>query len=138
MSVIKAGYRITVVSWENDADNYRTITRDGLRKEEVQRDVEFLKLIAGSYNRHDDDNKVFGNLYEPREGVLEEFEAAVRQLMTNYDIEVNEEWPLDYFLEEVCEYTGWSEGYTTRVVEKITVEYVPHEIIIDDVTKEFV
>lgn len=138
MSVIKAGYRITVVSWENDADNYRTITRDGLLKEEAQRDVEFLKLIAGSYNRHDTDNKVFGNLYEPRPPALEAFTDAVRQLMAKYGIEVNEEWPLDYFLEEVCEYTGWSEGYTTRVVDQITVEYVPTEIVIEDVTKEFV
>ena len=138
MSTIKSGYRITVVSWENDADNYRTITRDGLLKEEAQRDVEFLKLIAGSYNRHDTDNKVFGNLYEPRPPAIEAFTDAVRQLMAKYDIEVNEEWPLDYFLEEVCEYTGWSEGYTTRVVDQITVEYVPTEIVIEDVTKEFV
>lgn len=138
MSTIKSGYRITVVSWENDADNYRTCTRDGLLKEEAQQVVEFLKLIAGSYNRHQTDNKVFGNLYEPRDGVREEFENAVRKLMAKYDIEVNEEWPLDYFLDEVCEYTGWSEGYLTRVVDKITVEYVPQEIVIEDVTKEFV
>lgn len=30
---IKAGYRLTVTSWENDADNYRTVSVDGLSEE---------------------------------------------------------------------------------------------------------
>ena len=134
MSVIKAGYRVTVTSWENDADYYRTESSLGLTKEEAQRDVEFLKLIKGS---HCNNNKVFGNLYEPRDSEVEAFSAAVKPLMDKYEVEYDPEYPLDVFIDIVSEYTGYSEGYTTRNVESIIVEYIPEDIHIEDVSKEF-
>ena len=73
MSIIKAGYRITVTSWENDADYYNTNTVDGLDEQETKFHVDLLKLIAGS---NCNDSTVFGNMYDPRDSKLEEFEKA--------------------------------------------------------------
>jgi len=44
---------------------------------------------------------------------------------------------LDIAMDILSDYTGYGEGYMTRVAEKITVEYVPEEIFIEDVTKQF-
>lgn len=134
MSVIKKGYRITVVSWENDADNYSTVTRDGLAEEKTRKHVDMLKMLKGSYCN---DHTVFGNLYEPRDSEVAEFEAAIRPIMDKHGVEYDNEYPTDTFCDIVADYTGYSEGYMTRVVESILVEYVPEDIIIEDVTKNF-
>lgn len=134
MSTIKSGYRITVTSWENDADNYRTISRDGLELKTVEGYVEMLKLIKGSYCN---DKTVFGNLYEPRDNEVAEFEAAIRPIMDKHGIEYDQEYPTDVFCDIVGDFTGYAEGYMTRVVEKIVVEYVPEEIKIEEVSKQF-
>jgi hypothetical protein len=36
MKTIPAGYQVSVTSWENDGDNYRTETIPGLSKEGAQ------------------------------------------------------------------------------------------------------
>lgn len=134
MSIIKKGYRIAVVSWENDADNYRTISQDGLGETEVASYVDMLKLLKGSYCN---DRTVFGNLYEPCEHEEEEFYAAIRPIMDKHGIQYDPEYPSDTFCGIVDKFTGYGEGYLTRVVESITVEYVPEDIIIEDVSKNF-
>ena len=132
MSIIQAGYRITVVSWENDGDNYRTLTQDGLLYENVAFIVDCLKLLSGDW----------GNMFLPDDKELEEFSDHIRQVFKKYptfippDVNTTDE-VLDYFMEIVLAYTGYAE-YSTRVVESITVEYVPERIEIKDVTKEFV
>ena len=134
MSTIKAGYRLTVTSWENDADNYRTISRDGLTETQVKGYVDMLKLLMGSYCN---DRKVFGNLYEPTEFEEEDFCNAIRPVMDKHGIEYDNEYPTDTFCDIAGDFTGYGEGYMTRVVESMTVEYVPQEIVIEDVSKTF-
>jgi hypothetical protein len=134
MSIIRKGYRITVTSWENDADNYNTLSRDGLDQKEVECYVEMLKLLKGSYCN---DKKVFGNLYEPRDHEVAEFEAAIRPIMDKHGIKYDDDYPADTFCDLVGEFTGYGEGYMTRVVESLVVEYVPEDIIIEDVSKNF-
>lgn len=134
MSTIKPGYRITVTSWENDADNYNTKTLDGLTEHEAGYHVDLLKLIAGS---HCNDKTVFGNMYEPRDSEVEAFEKAVTEVLEKHKkLEAGYD-PLDIAIDMLYVYTGGSEGYLTRVVESIVVEFVPHEIIIEDVSKQF-
>ena len=134
MSTIKAGFRITVTSWENDADNYNTTITNGLDESTVQYHVDFLKLIKGS---HCNNKNVFGNLYEPRDSEVAAFEKAVTKVVEKHGkLEVECE-PLDIAMDILYDYTGASEGYMTRVVESIMVEYVPQEIIIEDVSKKF-
>ena len=50
--MIKAGYMISITSWENDADAYNTITTTGLTLDEVK----LIKLVAcatGRFSKED-------------------------------------------------------------------------------------
>lgn len=134
MSIIKAGYRITVTSWENDADNYNTVTIDGLDEQEARYHVDLLKLIKSS---HCNDKTVFGNMYEPRDSEIKAFEEAIEGVFYKHGKSFPPDMTLDIAMDILSDYTGYGEGYTTRVAEKITVEYVPEEIFIEDVTKQF-
>jgi hypothetical protein len=134
MSTIKAGYRITVTSWENDADNYNTHTIDGLDEPTTKYHVELLRLIKGS---HCNDKTVFGNLYEPRDSEVEAFEKAAIEVLAKHGKLEDDYEPLDIAVDILYDYTGCSEGYLTRVAEYISVEYVPQEIVIEDVSNKF-
>jgi hypothetical protein len=133
MSVIKAGYRVTVTSWENDADSYSTRTIGGLDENKVRFHVDLLKLIAGS---NCNDSTVFGNMYEPSDKETEAFEKAVIEVLEKHAIPNEGFGALDIAIDTIYEYTGYSEFYT-RVVDSIVVEYVPQEIIIEDVSTKF-
>lgn len=135
MSVIKPGYRITCTSWENDADNYNTKTVDGLSEDTVRFHVDLLKLIAGS---NCNDKTVFGNMYEPRNEAIKAFEAAVLEVLRKHDKLDLEYDTLDTAMSIIGDYTGYGDdGFFTRVVESLEVEYIPQEIIIEDVSNKF-
>ena len=135
MSTIKAGYRITVTSWENDADNYNTETCDGLSEDTARFHIDLLKLIAGS---NCNDNTVFGNMYEPGDEELEVFEEAATKVLEKHDQFDSKYDALDIATDIIGNYTGYSsDGFYTRVAESIVVEYVPQEIIIEDVSSKF-
>lgn len=128
MSTIKAGYRMTVTSWENDADHYNTITKDGLTENDVKLYVDVLRLAADG----------FGNMYEPSDKEMEKFGEAVWLVFDKNGHKYEQpDGCIDEGAEIIGEFCGYSEHYFTRVVEKIIVEYVPQEIVIEDVTKKF-
>lgn len=129
MSTIKAGYRMTVVSWENDGDNYNTITKDGLTENEVQMYVDFLSLLKG--------NSEFSNMYEPDDEEIEGFNQAVLPLLKKHDVVYFDGYPCDMACEIVGELTGYTEFFT-RVVEEIKIEYIPVEVCFEDVTNKFI
>lgn len=135
MSVIKSGYRITVTSWENDADNYSTHIRDGLDEHEARFHVDLLKLLEDSCNNSDK----FGNMYDPEDSEMEAFDEACLEVFKKWDEaeEIKEKYDAcNHALDIISEYTGYSDFYT-RVVESIVVEYVPQEIVIEDVSSKF-
>jgi hypothetical protein len=135
MSIIKAGYRITVTSWENDADNYNTKTVEGLNEDEVNFHIDLLKLIVGS---NSNDKTVFGNMYDPRDSELEAFREAVIRVFLKHSRPDSIYEPLNIAMDIIGEYTGYGgDGFYTRVAESIVVEFVPQEIIIEDVSTKF-
>jgi hypothetical protein len=127
MSTIKAGYRMTVESWENDADHYNTVIKDGLNERDVKLYIDILKLTDGE----------FGNMYEPTERELNDFAKAVEAVFDKHNHPYETENLASDGSEIICDFCGYSEYYFTRVVDKITVEYIPQDIIIEDVTKQF-
>lgn len=156
-NIIPAGYRITVESWENDADNYKTEIVDGIETpEQVRLYVALCDLLTGC--EHDNGGK-YGNMYDPPDGEIAGFDAAARDvLMKNaaglrqgYSLPVaagdeddededeDEDYKFPYASlanEILYDFTGSSEFYT-RVISKIVVEYIPHDVLIDDVTADF-
>lgn len=131
---IKAGYRLTVVSWENDGDNYKTISVDGLTEEFVRFAIDILKLLESRSRT----NGKFGNMYEPSTNEIEKFRKAVEVVLDNHPkMRDEEDWNFDNIQDLICEYTDPSEYYYTRVVEGMSVEYIPEEITLEDVSHKF-
>ena len=132
MTTIKKGYRMTIISWENDADNYRREVLEGLSEDEVKFYLELCKLHVSKNGRAGG----FGNAYE-YESISGKHEEAMLTLAQKYQevlkfIEPNYDMMMDYLY--MC--LGDGEFYT-RVFESVKIEYVPHDIHIEDVTDRF-
>lgn len=148
-SIIRKGYRITVVSWENDADNYRTEVKEGHTEAQARFVCEVLNHMGSQSNGGREQNQ-FGNMYEPDDDEMEEFaqymmriveshgDAAVAMVGLDDEDRQLDEDDLPYaFTEFLYDYMGGGEFFT-RVVESIKVEWIPEDILIEDVTEDFV
>ena len=137
-TTIKPGYRLSITSWENDADDYGTKVLEGLSKEKVQLYLDLCTLFKA--NRYSGDLVCFGNMYEPSDEELQGAASAVKAIVDAYPevltleeyIQVSEE-PCDY----MSQILGYSEVYAYRVFDSFKVELVPTEIVLQDVTAEF-
>lgn len=144
-TVIPAGYRITVTSWENDADNYRTLTKEGLSLGDARFVRDLCKMLSESSWAGPE---FFGNMYEPSEEEIVELVGAYAELCDKH--RGSSELAADAFTifgepdsdpdiqghfcalhSDLC---GSSEDYYTRVVEKVVIEYIPEEIKLKIVT----
>ena len=136
---IPAGYRVTVTSWENDGDNYRTNSIDGLSCQDAKLLVNLSRLQEGE----------FGNMYEPSDEKCAKYSKACKKVFdvnphdplgkfAGWNTETTEENADELASEMLQDLFGSSEYYYTRVCEEVVVEYLPQDIFIDDVTKEFV
>lgn len=147
--VQEAGYRISVVSWENDADNYnfKNITLESADDTRVV--VALCKLM---YPRYDTPQQTFGNMYEPSESDLAEFEQAVSAIpgIKDFLYKVfpgleqdmrDPEYGGDYMdcVMDILYDLGLcgSEYYHTRVCEKVEVHYFEEPVYADDLTARF-
>ena len=138
MNKIKAGYRVTSISWENDGDNYRTIIKEGLKEEEVKLIGAIGKLMkskkSGLENNYEASDK---ELSKGHKCYLPIFEKYV-SLFSEHDMNLYREdcyGIMDYIVENI---TGpSSEGYALRVLESMKIEYFPEDILVQDVTKLF-
>lgn len=138
-SKIKAGYRITSVSWENDADNYRTIVKEGIKEEEAHLIGDLGKLmktrksgLENCYDPSDEDLEIGHKFYLP---TFEKYAG----LFSKHDMNIfrtDAYGIMEYIVDNI---TGSSnEDYALRVLESMKIEYFPEEVVIEDVTKKFV
>ena len=144
-TIIPVGYRITVTTWENDADNYRTEVSEGMSQAEAVRTVELLK---GFTHSTDYDNQIC-NLYDPSEDELARVAAYAKsyfqkfpQVLADFAVSLEEvladdEAARDCLTELLYDYGVTNGEFYTRVVAEIKVEYVAAQIILDDVTDQF-
>lgn len=145
-TIIPAGYRITVVSWENDGDNYNTKVSEGWTKEEVAFLVPFIKVVTAHLgNEYDPDDEQKDEVADIVEALVEKNPAIhlSERLKDYFRLATEEEKEDEYYSrldgssELLYDFVGGSEYYWTRVCESIKVEYIPNEIILQDVTEEF-
>lgn len=153
--VIPAGYAITVLSWENDADYYATKTISGLTEKQAHIVADFAQLFRSSYRFNTKRGTTsFDNLYEPSEGDLEELYAATDAIIgddpffkvvygwDNYERPTKED--MSYMSDAVYELmsslglSGQQENQFSRVAETITVHYYPEDVYANDVTSTFI
>jgi hypothetical protein len=141
-TIIPAGYRVTITSWENDGDNYKDKIHEGLTSARVEYILELCKLFKSGSNNG---GKTFGNMDEYDSGGFAKAEKAVRKVLEKHRAVLNHCELANLESEEgdmeVCEvvnkFIGSSEYYTFRVYQTAKVELIPHQIEIDDVTGDF-
>lgn len=137
-SKIKAGYRITSVSWENDGDHYRTVIKEGLKEEEAKLIGEIGTLMktrkSGLENAYDASEK---ELAKGHTFYLPLFENH-SNLFSKHDMDLYRQdcyGIIEYITDMITGYS--SEGYALRVLESMKIEYFPEDVVIEDVTKKF-
>ncbi len=132
--VIKKGYTLTVVSWENDGDHYNTKTKTVETEEEAKSYYE-LAMLCTSKNRT---KSGLGNSHESfnmaqLQAIQDLFKRnpiLLKYLDNKEDIE-DEDVCQDYFLELAGELLDYSEFYLCRVMESCKVTYSPEDIYLD-------
>ena len=138
MNSIKKGYTLTVVSWENDADNYNTKSKTVATKEEAKVWYDMMQLCQSKDNKPKGVIKL-GNSYEKfnteQEEVAKEFlKTHHKILLPEDDIESNEDNLIDWFCDLAGELLGNSENYRCRVMESCTVTYSPVDVTPEIIT----
>lgn len=121
VKVINKGYTITVVSWENDGDNYNTNSKTVDTKEEAEKINFICKKLFVSCNNGDGGigNAMDGDADE----IIEDFIANNTELNLTYDYVIN----LSHKL------MGGSEFYDHRVCESCEVTYSPEDIYLEKI-----
>ena len=129
-TIIPAGYRLSVTSWENDGDNYRTEIISGLSDEQVRLRIALLKLFERK--------GAFGNEYsmdtEKNDALPEAYEKIISDHTNKTD---------DLTLEDIDDIVNQMgvancSDFATRLCESFTVEYLEKPVIFKDVTANFI
>jgi len=149
---IPSGYMITVTSWENDADNYRTEALSGIKtKEDVAFFLDFLdhfKKIKPDYAA--DEAYELGNDFLEDEAIYSLLEA-LESRHPNVSNDVRQEW-LEYYDPQYIEAASteqfpqllghpvedvyrYSTKHFCRLVESVQVYYIPEKI--SDISIDF-
>lgn len=140
--VIEKGYTLTVTSWENDADNYRTETKTVVTREEAEQLHKICTELFKSKNRGEggvgnsmdgDCGEIVLNYYESNKDLLT-FEPFInlQKRIDDYPDEV-EELIFDCFQDLAYELMGGSEYYDFRVCESCDVTYSPEDIFLEEI-----
>lgn len=142
-TVIPAGYRITVETWENDGDSNNTKVQVGLTKVEAS----FLADACRQFKSCNNRDAGVGNMYDPDTKKLQIFEERMVELSARHPEMKNSEKYKDYFESEeniseaihelLYDFSLTGGEFYTRVCDSFKVEYIAEDIYIDDVTEEF-
>lgn len=137
IKVINKGYTLTVTSWENDGDNYKTCSKTYESRELAIAVANLCKtLFASSSNG----GGGIGNLmdYDGEEAS----EIIVPYMKSHPELYPNKENPSDEKSDEklvqICmdynyELMGGSEYYYSRVFESATLTYSPEDVYLEEI-----
>lgn len=142
-TIIPAGYRLTVITWENDADNYQTKVLEGLSLERTQFLVELISLFKSKNHRSESG---LGNMYQPKKEECLAVITAVNKvaekhpkefICDGYSLEDCKKDMSDDMWELLCDLGIAGGDFYTRVLENFKVEYMPTQVELADVTDKF-
>lgn len=126
--IIKKGYTLEVTSWENDADNYRTIKYTTEDKELAKELVDLCEKVFVSINNG------AGGIGNACDREKNQVKAILIPYMKKrpklYEKEVikDDDHLYDIGIEWAYELMGGSEWYICRVMESVTVTYSDKDI----------
>ena len=144
-TVIPAGCRLTVITWENDADNYQTVIKEGLSISDTSF---FTDLCKAFLHSNDYDHRIC-NLYDPSEAdILRVYSTVALIMLKHAQTDHQPSDPEDLsdddlnIIGEHCNEFLYDLGITggeffTRVVESYKVEYVDTPIVLKNITAVF-
>lgn len=157
MSNILPGYRLTITSWENDADQYKDISFDGLTKEDTAFLIDLASLFTSVNNPKE--GKGFGgseshyvrkhmgrNYWEDLANAWDEVIAnhpdISKDARDKFFVQRDEDSELDQdayseLATKLVSYPGeyYGDASYIRVFSSFEVHYIPQEV--EDVTKQF-
>lgn len=133
--IINKGYTITVVSWENDGDNYNTksITVDSKDKAKAYYD---MMQLCKSENNQPKGGIGLGNSSELSKKQIEAIIDFLKRnpILLGDDIgTVEEEHLVDFFSELTWDLLGGSEWYMFRVMESCIITYSNEDVFLEEV-----
>lgn len=119
--VINKGYTITVVSWENDGDNYRTEEKTVETKEEAAK-INFIckKLFVCC---HDNESGIGNSMDRESDDIIKNFIKNNPQLNLT----------VDYINDLAIRLMGGSEYYDYRICECCTTVYSSEDIYLEEI-----
>ena len=137
VKVVSKGYTLTVVSWENDGDNYNTKTKTVQTEEEAKVWWNMMQLCKSK--NHSKENITLGNTYngfnsKQKEIAINFLKENHKILLPDDNIEENEDNLVDWFCDLAGELLGHGENYACRVMETTTVTYSSEDIYVDEIT----
>ena len=125
-TIIPKGYRLTISSWENDLDSPRTEVLEGLSEEQVREYVALCTVLMDSQGP-------VSNLYDPSKEECNEVTDALLKALEPINKEISGDTATDMLWD-----IGLSSGeFYTRVCEDFKVEYLPEDVVFEDVTERF-
>jgi hypothetical protein len=130
--ILPKGYTLSVTSWENDGDYYRTTDYTVYSKDIAKEILDFCNLCkSGSNNK----TKVGNGYTHGRQDLIVEF-FKQHQLLSEYlEIDVNDKDSImDAFYELTYDLFGSSEYYDCRAFSNATVTYSPVDVFAEKIT----
>ena len=129
--VINKGYTITVVSWENDADNYNTNSKTVATKQEAKVYYDMMQLCKSKNNQPTGVIKL-GNSIE----FNCKQEELIIDFMRNNNLcqpDDNDDDLIEWFMDLARDLVGSSEFYKCRVMESCYVTYSDTDIYLEEI-----
>lgn len=132
IKVVNKGYTLTVVSWENDADNYNTKSVTYDTKEEALLIAKMCKELFVSRNSN---KGGIGNTHEGSEEIAKQkiLEYVEDNSEINKEFLTQDDDIVDYIMEINYDLLGSSEWYYSRVFESATLTYSPEHIFVEQI-----
>lgn len=131
--IIEKGYTITVTSWENDGDDYNTLSKTVNTKEEARKLYKIYTELCKS--------EVIGNSMDG-----ESTQTIINYVNNNKELFLDIDWDIinskdeddaqDYLMDyfhELLDLLGSSEYYDFRVCESCIVNYSPEDIYLEKI-----
>lgn len=131
--VINKGYTISVTSWENDGDNYRTESQTFDSKEEVAKMYKICAELFISCNNRK------GGIGNTNEGDEEEANKTILEWLeknpTFFDNQedADKEGLINDIMEINYKLMGSSEYYYSRVFESASIIYSPEDVYLEEI-----
>lgn len=130
VKVINKGYTLTVTSWENDGDNYRTKHKTVDTIEEAKRLHTICTTLFKSRNNGEGG---IGNSMEGEENdTILEYVENNKDLFPEFEGE-EDDFIIDHILYLAYELMGSSEYYDCRVCESVVVTYSPTDFYLEEI-----